>query len=60
MPDYRVNDKIIVRGMSKVGRIVNDDPSDTYLVVEFEKIKVLVDKKSQCIVLPKNCVVIQD
>lgn len=49
---------IIVRGFSKVGKIVNDDPTDTYFTVEFERIKVQVDKKTQTIILPTNCVTI--
>ena len=56
MPD----DKIIVRGFSKIGKIINDDPADSYVTVEFERIKILVDKKTQTIVLPSGCVTIQN
>lgn len=49
------NDKIIVRGFNKIGRIVNDDPVDSYYTVEFEKIRIQVDKKTQTIILPTGC-----
>lgn len=54
------DNKIIVKGFSKIGTIINDDPSESHLVVEFEKIKILVDKKSQTIILPSNCVTVQN
>jgi hypothetical protein len=53
-------DKIIVRGFSKIGTIINDDPTDTHFTVEFERVRVLVDKKTQTIILPTNCVTIQN
>lgn len=53
-------DNIIVRGFSKIGKIVNDDPAESYVTVEFERIKILVDKKSQTIVLPTGCVTLRD
>jgi hypothetical protein len=52
--------KVIVKGLSKIGKIVNDDPADSYFTVEFEKIKILVDKKTHTVVLPSNCVTIRD
>lgn len=52
------DDKIIVRGFSKIGKIVNDDSVDSYVTVEFEKIRIMVDKKTQTILLPTNCVTI--
>jgi hypothetical protein len=55
-----VNDKVIVKGFSKIGKIVNDDPADLYFTVEFERIKILVDKKTQTILLPANCFTVQD
>ena len=54
-----VNKNVIVKGFSKIGKIVNDDPADSYFTVEFERIKILVDKKTQTIVLPSGCVTIQ-
>lgn len=54
------NKNIIVRGFSKVGTIVNDDPADPFVTVEFEKIKIRVDKATQTIVLPSGCVTIQN
>jgi hypothetical protein len=58
--DYKLNDKIIVRGFSKIGRVVDNNPVDLYLTVEFERIKVQVDKKTQNIVLPSGCVTLQN
>ena len=55
-----VNKNVIVKGFSKIGKIVNDDPAESYVTVEFERIKILVDKKSQTIILPAGCVTIQD
>ena len=52
------DNKIIVRGFSKIGKIVNDNSADSYVTVEFEKIKVQVDRKTQTILLPSNCVTI--
>lgn len=57
---FNPNDKIIVKGFAKIGRIVHDDPADSFLTVEFEKIKIQVDKKSNTIVLPSGCVTIQE
>jgi len=54
-----LNDKIIVRGFNKIGKIVNDDPIDDFVTVEFEKIRIQVDRKTQTIILPTNCVTIQ-
>jgi hypothetical protein len=50
-----LNDKVIVKGFNKIGKIVNDDPADSYFTVEFEKIKIQVDRKTQTIVLPSGC-----
>ena len=58
--DYKLNDKIIVRGFSKIGRVVDNNPVDLYLTVEFERIKVQVDKKTQNIGLPSGCVTLQN
>lgn len=57
MPDP--NKKVIVRGFNKIGTIVNDSPVDSYFTVEFERIKIQVDRKTQTIVLPDGCVTFQ-
>jgi len=53
-------DKINVPGFSKLGVITHEVPTDSTIVVQFEKVAIFVDKKTRKIRLPKNCVVLVD
>lgn len=55
-----MNDHIIVRGFSKIGTVVQDDPADSVLVVEFERVRIQVDRVTKNIILSKDCVKIVD
>lgn len=53
-------DYVAVRGFNKLGKVVHESPVESQMIVEFEKIRLFVDKKTRVVIFPSNCVIVQD